>query len=168
MNKDEETIVKEFVNEIRSSLIQADSSLNIASGYSVPYASFYRFLDEKAPSVRKYQTDILVFETYQEKQIPRVIVECKIRLNTDDIIAYNEKARKHKNIFPHLQYGFLLFDNDKEELPWKYHINNSHFDFELLLPIANITDKQKQLFIDTIIEQVKLSREKERIIFELK
>lgn len=168
MNKDEETIVKEFVNEIRSSLVQTDSSLNIVSGYSVPYASFYRFLDGKEPSVKKYQTDILVFETYQDKQIPRVIVECKIRLNTDDIIAYNEKARKHKNIFPHLQYGFLLFDNDKRELPWKYHINNDNFDFELLLPVTNITDKQKRLFIDAIIEQVKVSREKERIIFELK
>ena len=168
MNKDEETIVKEFVNEIHGSLIQVDSSLNIASGYSVPYAFLYRFLDGKNPYVKKYQTDILVFETYQEKRIPRVIIECKISINTDSIIAYNAKAKKHKNIFPHIQYGFLFFSDDKKELHWNYHINNDNFDFELLLPVTNITDKQKRLFIDTIIEQVKLSREKERIIFELK
>src|SRR5882672_6630915 len=60
-------------------------------------------IDPKKPmrGQSAFQTDLCVFEDIDaDIKIPRVVLEFKTDLNTHDVLIYNTKARKHKQIYP--------------------------------------------------------------------
>ncbi|MCD8378586.1 MAG: hypothetical protein LUB59_07360, partial [Candidatus Gastranaerophilales bacterium] len=54
---------------------------------------------------RYFETDLLVYEEVENDYIPRVVIEVKHRtFTTHDVITYTEKAKKHKLLYPYIQY----------------------------------------------------------------
>lgn len=46
-----------------------------------------------------FETDIAVFEALANgRRKPRVVIECKLKMTTHDIVTYSSKAQRHKRI----------------------------------------------------------------------
>lgn len=78
-----------------------------------------------------FQTDLCVFEQRERVELPRVVLEFKTRLTTHDILTYSAKARRHKQVYPYLRYGFVL--SGVKVVPRRFHRHNEALDFALAL-----------------------------------
>ena len=102
-----------------------------------------------------FQTDLSIWENIDSKgtKIPKVVLECKTRLSSHDVMTYSYKAQKHKEIYPFLRYGLVIFG--KQSIPGRFFIHNIGFDFVLALKNMQVDDKQLK---DVIEEQLKMSK----------
>ena len=96
----------------------------------------YRPKDFKNPrkDIRKgeyaFQADIAVGEERGSGFLPLVVIEVKYEgLHTHDVLAYSEKALKHKAIYPYMRYG--LVDGGEDYIPLKFFIHNVGIDFAI-------------------------------------
>jgi hypothetical protein len=75
-----------------------------------------------------FQTDLCVFEAKsQTVEIPRVVLEFKVRITTHDVLTYSAKARKHKQVYPYLRYGLVV--SDEAIVPRRFFVHNESLDF---------------------------------------
>jgi len=75
-----------------------------------------------------FETDIAVFEGLADgRRKPRVVIECKLRLTTHDILTYSAKAQRHKRIYPYLRYGMIIAD--EKAIPRRFITHNDAIDF---------------------------------------
>lgn len=85
-----------------------------------------------------FQTDLMVSREQDGKRIPLVVAEVKIlggkksRLTTHDILVYSTKALKHKEVYPYLRYGLVIYG--KKVIDRRFFIHNVGFDFAYALP----------------------------------
>ena len=157
----EQCEVKNFVGLIRPMLYQADSNLVIETQQNVWYTNYCKYLSKPEPKQMPYAVDILV----SENNIPRVIIECKIKTyNTHSVIDYSEKAGCHKNVYPHLRYGFVVLNSIEKKFNRRYYEHAKNFDFEEMFTTTP-SDKQLHLFVDKILAEVRSSREREKVFF---
>lgn len=113
----------------------------------------------------KYQTDILISEHYSDGTwIPRVIVECKLRVNTHDALTYSSKAASHKNLHPYLRYGFLMASPSGEFLPTRLFWHGAYFDFMVAWSSRDSTRKEWSSLIKLLTEEIEASRNLENIM----
>jgi hypothetical protein len=111
-----------------------------------------------------FETDIIIYEKGQ-KNIPRVVIECKKDLSSHDIITYNTKAGLHKDIYPWLRYGII--DIGINKVPMKFYTHNSNIDF--FIAAKKLIEKNELLSIDTTLkEELSLSKKKEEIYYSEK
>ncbi len=75
-----------------------------------------------------FETDIAVFEPLANgRRKPRVVIECKLRLTTHDILTYSSKAQRHKRIYPYLRYGMIIANENA--IPRRFFTHNDTLDF---------------------------------------
>lgn len=97
---------------------------------------------EKKQSKDYYQLDILICkDTEKLSEVePLVIIEVKNKGYTShDIIVYSDKAKRHKILYPHIKYGFVVI-NSKQPLSYKYFSHAENFDFAYLLDVDDKHD----------------------------
>lgn len=153
--------VKKFVESVRPFLKKLDARLSIETQKNLWYTNYRRFIDRQEDKQMSYAVDILV----SENNIPRVAVECKIKTySTHDVITYSEKSGKHKTVYPHLRYGFLLLNSEWKKFTRRYFEHANHFDFKELF-FKNIEKEQLKAFAQKIVEQSEASREIEKEFF---
>lgn len=74
----------------------------------------------QAPENCAYRIDLVVFDVVAggRTRIPRVAVEFKMgTINTNDGLAYAEKARNYRLVFPYLRCWLLVLDWGRSSLP---------------------------------------------------
>jgi hypothetical protein len=75
-----------------------------------------------------FQTDLLITKA----SLPLVAIELKVgSFTTHDVITYSWKAVRHKEVYPYLRYGFVVFGLDA--LGRRFVTHNEGFDFALAL-----------------------------------
>lgn len=75
-----------------------------------------------------FETDIAIFEPLGNgRRKPRVVIECKLRLTTHDVLTYSSKARRHKLIYPYLRYGMMIAN--ERTIPRRFFTHNDAIDF---------------------------------------
>lgn len=170
----EQFAVKQFVDQIRPRI--ESLGYKIITQANLPYTNFCDRIDGNNKGIdyskgkKSYAVDVLVYrELDNDEKIPLVIVEGKIRgYSTHDVITYSEKARTHKSVFPHIQYGFIVLDaDDRDFMPLRYYLH-SGFDFEEIFPnIENDTEHNNRInsFVEQLGEQIKIAEKKHQIFF---
>jgi hypothetical protein len=114
-----------------------------------------------------FKTDLCVFETkksakVEDIDIPRVVLEFKTKITTHDIITYSVKARKHKQVYPYLRYGFVV--SDQSDVPRRFFTHNESLDFCAALKNTKAVDLQA--FLRRLLEaEVATSKRLEEIAF---
>ena len=85
-------------------------------------------LDDPMRGQFAFQTDILITKA----SLPLVVIELKVgSFTTHDVITYSWKAGKHKQVYPYLRYGFIVFGLDV--LGRRFVTHNEGFDFAMAL-----------------------------------
>ncbi len=86
-------------------------------------------LDSPTRGQFAFQTDILITKA----SLPLVVIELKVgSFTTHDVITYSWKAVRHKQVYPYLRYGFVVFGLDA--LGRRFVTHNEGFDFAMALP----------------------------------
>jgi hypothetical protein len=86
-------------------------------------------LDKPTRGQFAFQTDVLITKA----SLPLVVIELKVgSFTTHDVITYSWKAVRHKQVYPYLRYGFVVFGLDV--LGRRFVTHNEGFDFALALP----------------------------------
>lgn len=170
----EQATIKNFVDLIRPQI--ESMGYRISTQMSLPYTNFCDKLDgnnngiDSRKGQKRYAVDILIYRQLEnDGKIPLVVIEGKIKgYSTHDIITYSEKARTHKTVFPHLQYGFLVLNSDgKQFMPLRYYLHEQ-FDFEELFPTDESTQNHDNRMADFIIEvkrRIEIAEKKHTIFF---
>jgi hypothetical protein len=103
-----------------------------------------------------FRTDIAVGQERGVGFLPLVVIEVKYGgFHTHDVLAYSEKALKHKAIYPYLRYG--LVDVGREYLLPKFFVHNVGLDFAIA--IKDVDDRnERQLLVNTVKEQIEAAQ----------
>jgi hypothetical protein len=78
-----------------------------------------------------FQVDVVAFEKHQPTRqlVPRVAIELKSGgVSSHDLLLYSTKAAKHKEIYPYVRYGLVVF-GARGGLVSKVLRHGQHFDF---------------------------------------
>ena len=106
-----------------------------------------------------FETDLVIYETVNDKIVPRVIVEAKLgSVTTHDAITYSYKAEKHRNITPHLRYGIMIGDRQHYSLPGRLFRHGTNFDFMFCFTGTEPTEEEWDAFTEMILKEVEYSR----------
>jgi hypothetical protein len=110
-----------------------------------------------------FQTDLCVFEKKsQEVTIPRIVMEFKTGISTHDVLIYNAKAKKHKQVYPYLRYGIVA--SHATEVPGRLFTHNESLDF--CATVSGLSDNYLNDFFASLLKaEVKSSRPLEDIAF---
>jgi hypothetical protein len=167
---------KSWVCDLKASLDSAlESCTAYAEGWSVhvdqgkplAYANeIFRYHKEALPTSypRKYQTDLLVYDWHDNGDwIPRVVLECKMGLNTHDAITYSTKAFSHKYVHPYLRYGLLIGDYDTG-LPLRAIRHGAYFDFMMYWASPEATTSEMDALVRVLCEEIEASRKLEGLL----
>jgi hypothetical protein len=110
-----------------------------------------------------FETDLCVFEQKPGNiKIPRLVMEFKHRIRTHDIITYNAKAHKHKQVYPYLRYGIVM--SGETTIPAHLFLHNEALDFGLAALGAG-PDAFAKTLGRIITREVAASRQLEEIAF---
>lgn len=122
-------------------------------------------VDVKKPSRGNsaFQTDLCIFEKKGEDvSIPRVVMEFKTGISTHDVLTYNAKAIKHKQVYPYLRYGIIA--SAETSVPGRLFKHNESLDF--CASVAGLTDEMlATFFTELLVAEVESSRLLESIAF---
>lgn len=122
-------------------------------------------VDPKTPvrGQSAFQTDLCVFERRKgHVEIPRVVLEFKLRLSTHDVLTYSQKSRKHKDIYPYLRYGMVVAKH--QHVPGRFFTHNEALDF--CVTLAAIPKKDWMKVIGELVKkEVSASRRLEGMAF---
>jgi len=161
---------KEWVNSFISELQERmqtvalkESTVRVEAGCKLPYAfevQDYRSSEPDEQSISRYETDVLIFDQFNEdKWVPRVVIECKRRsVTTHDALTYSTKAATHKNVHPYLRYGILLGNRRHYPLPARLIRHGANFDFMASWVGYEPTDDEWQDLMSVLVDEVKASR----------
>ena len=156
-----EKLVKVLREELGSSY-SVKEKVNLIYWVMIDKNLEYRPRDPKNPrkDIRKgeyaFQADIAVGEERSGGFLPLVVIEVKYEgFHTHDVLAYSEKALKHKAIYPYVRYG--LVDGGEDYIPLKFFVHNVGLDFAIA--IKNLDDRnERQLLVNTVKEQIEVAR----------
>jgi hypothetical protein len=105
-----------------------------------------------------FEQDILLYERVsgETSVVPRVAVEVKLGgVTTHDAIVYSEKARRLRNVYPYLRYGFLV--GDISSLPARLLRLGTDFDFIIRVSNPPLHEEMDQL-IELLREEIDTSQ----------
>lgn len=162
---DEKSYTKNLADELQPSF----PGYSLETGVSIFY-SLYIDEDgnipinqnEKGEPIRGrgtgFEQDILLYERVagQTSIVPRVAIEVKFGgVTTHDAIIYCEKARRLRNVYPYLRYGFLI--SDLPSLPPRLFRIGADFDFIIRISNPPLHEEQDQL-IALLMEEIETSQ----------
>jgi hypothetical protein len=103
-----------------------------------------------------FQTDIAVGEEKSGGFLPLVVIEVKYKgFTTHDVLAYSEKALKHKAIYPYVRYG--LVNGGEDYIPLKFFVHNVGLDFAVAVKDID-NKKERQSLVNIVKEQIEVAR----------
>lgn len=108
-----------------------------------------------------FQTDLCVFEKRDGIILPRVVIECKSKITTHDVITYSNKARRHKQVYPYLRYGMISFQISR--IPKRFLVHNEGLDF--YLTVGQYSGQLETVLEKLLNEELQMSRVLESAIF---
>ena len=170
----EQYAVKQFVDSIRPEI--EELGCKITTQAILPYTNYCDKIDETGKGIdypkgkKAYAVDALIYELLPNgDRIPLVVLEGKIKgQTTHDVITYTEKAKAHKNVFPHLRYGFIVLNAKEDEFP-NFYYQHAGFDFEEVFPSSE-TFEQSQVrandFVAELARQIKKAKENHQRFFK--
>jgi hypothetical protein len=137
----------------------------------IPYAfeisSFNENWEFEVENIREtsFETDMVLYEKFNNKIIPRVIIESKVgTVNTHDAITYSHKAMYHKNVIPFVRYGIMLGARETYPLPGRLFRHGTNFDFLFSFVDYLPSDKEIDVFVKMIKKEITYSRQFEEIL----
>lgn len=135
----------------------------------IPYALEYLEFDENIKGVKtniqEFETDLLIYEKFENNIKPRVIIESKIQsVTTHDAITYSYKAQCHKNVIPYLRYGIMLGNRGEYPLPGRLFRHGTNFDFLINFKGYELSNNEKESFIAMLKREIDYSRKFEEIL----
>ena len=173
------------MDEKEFSKLVAEKLRNLIGGYQVKTGDsvVYKLIVDgsgkiKPPNIRypargqyAFETDILI----QNEKVPLIIVEVKLdSFTTHDVLTYSTKAKKHKEVYPFLRYGFLIGNRDR--IDGRFFTHNTDLDFALAMPdfesgviqLADIVREQLQVAerLISILDGSTVSRFETRLHFD--
>ena len=97
-----------------------------------------------------FQTDILI----KKNNMPLVVIEVKVGKSGTPhaIIQYSDKAIRHKRIYPHLRYGYLVVK--RSYIDHFFYQHNDGFDFAFAIGDSKNTNSIEEL-VNIIKNQIK-------------
>ncbi len=151
-----------FTNVLIERLRPAFPGLEIDAGKSIFYSLYideYGNIpinqNEKGEPIRGggtgFEQDVLLYERVSGQTciVPRVAVEVKLgSVTTHDAIVYSEKARRLRNVYPYLRYGFLV--GDLSSLPGR--LLRLGIDFDFIMRISNPPPQAEQAHLITLLQ----------------
>jgi hypothetical protein len=151
-------LVKVLREELGSGYSVAEEKVNLIYWVMIDKNLEYRPRDPKNPRRGKYafQADIAVGEKRSGGFLPLVVIEVKYKgFNTHEVLAYSEKALKHKAIYPYVRYG--LVDGGEDHIPLRFFIHNVGLDFAIA--VKDIDNREeRQSLVNTVKEQIEVAR----------
>lgn len=114
---------------------------------------------------QRFETDLSIFED----GTPRLVIEVKHEtVSTHGLMYTNDKAEKHKQVFPFLRYG-LLVTSSKRNLTKKYLWHNRLLDFiykgqQEMEDEADLNQQEMDELGSIIDENLQYSKEYEQIL----
>jgi len=152
-----ENIQPSFPNHVIETGTSIFYSLYIDENGNIPFNQ-----NDKGEPIRGggtgFEQDILLYERVsgQTSIVPRVAVEVKFGgVTTHDAIVYSEKARRLRNVYPYLRYGFLI--GDLPSLPPRLLRIGTDFDFIIRISNPPLQGELAQ-FIALLKEEIETSR----------
>ena len=114
-----------------------------------------------------FETDMVIYEKYENKIIPRVIVEAKLgNVTTHDAITYSYKAEKHKNVTPFIRYGIMIGDRKNYPLPGRLFRHGTNFDFMMSFVGTEPEIGEWESFTEMLQKEVDYSKMIEEMLHE--
>lgn len=166
--------VRSFITRLdvelqRSKLSNSRVSVKAADGVKLSYAceiDAYLPTDEPQISMKKYETDILIFDSSSDGGwIPRVVVECKLEgITTHDALTYSSKASTHRSVHPYLRYGFLAGQRSDYALPARLIRHGQEFDFMLSWKALKASPKEWKSFLSILKDEIDTSRKLQTLL----
>jgi hypothetical protein len=162
-------------NEWTATIKEFLSSVNFADNIKIdtlrklPYAQeIIEYDSDFKPSKEfcmEFETDLLIYEKKDNIIKPRIVIESKLSsITTHDAITYSYKAQSHKNVTPFLRYGIMLGNRGDYPLPGRLFRHGSNFDFMISFQKEELSDKEKQVFISLIKNELEYSRKFEEML----
>jgi hypothetical protein len=112
-----------------------------------------------------FETDVAIFEKKGNLEVPFIIIEVKERLTTHDVITYNNKASRHKEVYPFLRYGMLAYGLDS--IPKRFFKHNKDLDFFLAAKEHSKDKKQLQKILSELIKnELKIFKNIQKILHD--
>ena len=113
-----------------------------------------------------FETDLLIYEKKDELIKPRVIIESKINsVTAHDSITYSYKAQQHKSVTPYIRYGIMIGNRKHHPLPGRLYRHGTNFDFMIQFQSFELTEEEKEVFLDLLVKEVKYSKQLEEFIY---
>lgn len=164
MGLDEKSWAKALGTRLSSDLSKYSlqgSTIDVTDGRRLAYKCEvlgYSSDDRPEPELSKYETDLLLSDKNSEGHwVPRVVIECKLKINTHDALTYSAKAATHKNVHPYLRYGILVCGLERA-LPGRLVKHGAYFDFMLSWKQQEPTAKEWGHYCELLGEELKASR----------
>lgn len=105
-----------------------------------------------------YKTDILIWDRVSDTtRVPRVVIETKLRISTQDALTYSAKAETHKQVHPYLRYG-LLMGGAEHTVPVRLFRHGAFFDFMATWKSQEPSKGEFQRLVGILEEEVTISR----------
>jgi hypothetical protein len=102
-----------------------------------------------------FQTDIAVGEEKSGGFLPLVVIEVKYEgFTTHDVLAYSEKALKHKAVYPYVRYGLVV---GVDHIPLTFFVHNVGLDFAIAVKVID-NREERRILVNIIREQIEITR----------
>jgi len=157
-------------DKLNKELSRNRSGLKAEVGKKLIYANEIKEYRNDSPDYydMSYETDILIYESFQDKSWkPRVVIETKIdSVTTHDAITYSQKSATHKYVHPYLRYGIFLGNRKHHPLPGRLFRHGAHFDFMISWKNYEASTKEWQILINILRSEIDASEKLEEMIFD--
>jgi hypothetical protein len=128
---------------------------------------FYElYLDRRLEVARSpaFATDLCIAEMLDDVLFPRIVIEIKNKPTTHDVLAYSAKAHKHKQVYPWLRYGLLVYG--EPHVAQRFFVHNEHLDFYVAAGKYSSPAQLTKLAKGLIEKELRVSRTLEAIQFD--
>lgn len=158
----------EWAKLVAKKLDRELSEFHVEAGKKLIYANEIIEYSESSPLYNEmdYETDILIYETFNNKWKPRVVIETKINsVSTHDAITYSQKSASHKYVHPYLRYGIFIGNRKHHPLPGRLFRHGAHFDFMLSWQGYDPLNYEWDTLIDILNKEISASKQLEEMFF---
>jgi len=102
-----------------------------------------------------FETDIAIFRKFKNNGVISeqliLVIEVKNELTTHDVIVYNNKAQRHKGVYPYLRYGLLCYGISS--IPKRFFIHNNDLDFCITIKDYINSEKTLQKILYNLVKK---------------
>jgi hypothetical protein len=148
-----------------------EASVSLGSEVWLSYAREVMGYGEPAqnPENNQYRLDLVVFDLLAggRTRIPRVAIEFKLdTVTTNDALAYNEKARSYRLIYPYLRCSLVKLNWGKHSLPARLVRATPDLAHIGVIQTCQPTDDEIGQLVAHLGEEIEASRNLQTLLLE--